>query len=140
MSNFTELKISIDEKFSNYVESMSLLDTMGNFCVYSVCDKDYDDYSTTFGNVKQIIIKVRNNDINRGVMCAICDAHKNGYEKIIILTNKVIFNIDKSGTDELFRLMDMYNILYMNLFEDNDCLMMDKTAIDYISTYCAKNN
>ena len=23
----------------------------------------------------------------------------------------------------------------MNLFEDNDCLMMDKTAIDYISTY-----
>ena len=23
----------------------------------------------------------------------------------------------------------------MDPFEDNDCLMMDKTAIDYISTY-----
>ena len=135
MSNLTELNINIDEKFSNYVESMSVLNTMENFCIYSVYDKDYDDYSTTFGNVKQIIIKVRNNDINRGVMCAICDAHKNGYEKIIILTNKVIFNIDKYGTDELFRLMDIYNILYMNPFEDNDCLMMDKTAIDFISTY-----
>lgn len=69
MSNLTELKNNIDEKFSNYVESMSVLHTMDNFCIYSVCDKDYDDYSTTFGNVKQIIIKVRNNDINRGVNC-----------------------------------------------------------------------
>ena len=45
MSNLTELKISIDEKFSNYVEYMIVLHTMENFCIYSVYNVNIDCHS-----------------------------------------------------------------------------------------------